>query len=252
MKLRPTRLIAACAIALTLAAAGCSQDKKPDAAAVPTQQAIASDMINLGSDHAGNFLKYSQAEGIRNMIGGARGIFISPSVTGGAAFVGYETGTGFLMRRHGSDWSDPVFFTLSGTSAGFQAGAKQQKVMVLLMTDAAVDSFVKGEIDLGGTGGFAIGSWGVGVSGTGQINGGLEQLTVTINEGAFLGAAWPGIKANPAKQINDAAYGPNTDLMTILNAHGGRYAPAKQVRAKLTAIVLQAWDVEARSVAQAK
>src|SRR3954447_5527610 len=221
---RPTRRITARALVFTLAlisaiaGAGCSQDKKPDAAAIPTQRAIASDMINLGSDHAGNFLKYSQTEGIRNMIGGARGIFISPSVTGGAAFVGYETGAGFLMRRHGSDWSDPVFFSLSGTSAGLQAGAKQQKVMVLLMTDAAVDSFVKGEIDLGGTGGFAIGSWGVGVSGTGQINGGLEQLTVTINEGAYLGGGWTGIQAKPAKEINGAAYGPNTDLMTILNA----------------------------------
>src|SRR5439155_17243818 len=111
--------VAACAIVLafTLAGGGCSQDKKDEANAAPTQQAIASDMINLGSDHAGNFLKYSQTEGIRNMIGGARGIFISPSVTGGAAFVGYETGTGFLMRRHGADWSDPVFFSLSGTSA---------------------------------------------------------------------------------------------------------------------------------------
>ncbi len=89
------------------------QAQKP--AITGNEQSVAAQMVAAGSEHAENFLHHSQTVGIRNMLGGARAVFMSPGVTGGAAIVGYETGTGFLMQRHGEQWSDPVFFTLSGT-----------------------------------------------------------------------------------------------------------------------------------------
>ena len=39
-------------------------------------------------------------------------------------------------------------------------------------------------MELGGTGGFAIGTYGMGVSGTGELKGGLEMIILLPDEGA--------------------------------------------------------------------
>ena len=82
--------------------------------------------------------------------------------------------------------------------------------------------------------------------GAGEIKGGLEELILTTNKGAFVGGGWAGIQPKPAKTVNDDTYGPNADLKAILNSPGGKYAPAKPVRAKLTEMVVQAWDVSGK------
>jgi lipid-binding SYLF domain-containing protein len=235
-------MLASLAVALP-ALSGCHSSSKPPTAAqsIASQQDLASQMVVLGAKDAENFLHHTQTVAIRNMLGGVRGVFLSPNISGGAAIVGYETGTGFLMRRHGKDWSDPVFFTLSGTSAGWQVGAKEERVLVLLMTDAAVDNFVRGNMELGGTGGFALGTWGAGGAGAGEVKGGLEELVLSTNEGAFVGGGWAGIQPKPATAINDDVYGPKANVKQILSVPGGRYAPAKAVRSKLTEMVVEAW-----------
>ncbi len=96
------------------------------------------------------------------------------------------------------------------------------------MSDAAVDNFVKGKIEIGGTGGFAIGTWGLGVSGAGGINGGLETLILTTNQGAFLGGGWAGIQPHPADKLNSEIYGPNPDLSAILSVPGGKYCASQR------------------------
>ena len=118
-------------------------------------------------------------------------------------------------------------------------------MLVLLMTDMAVDNFVKGQMEIGGSGGFALGSWGVGAAGAGGIKGGLEELILTTNQGAFVGGGWAGIQPKPAKRINDDTYGPGANVKTILSTPGGKYAPAKPVRAKLSEMVMQAWNAQA-------
>ncbi len=136
----------------------------------------------------------------------------------------------------------PRFFTLSSASAGFQAGAREEQLLILLMTDKAVDNFVDGTIEMGGAGGFALGEWGASVSGSGEIKGGLEQIILTTDKGAFAGSAWAEIQPKPAKTLNDDIYGPNADLKSILDVPGGKYAPATQIRELLTKMVLDAWN----------
>jgi lipid-binding SYLF domain-containing protein len=236
-----------------LASGGCAHtSKQPEMSPTQREQTIAAQMVALGSSHAESLLNHSQTESLRNMLGGARGVFLSPDVSGGAALVGYETGTGFLMRRHGKEWSDPVFFTLSSTNVGIQVGAKTERLLILFMTDLAVDNFVNGNMEAGGTGGFAIGTWGFGGAGAGGITGGLEEIILTTNEGAFVGGGWAGIQPKPAKKINDDTYGPNTDIKSILNVPGGKYTPARQVRARLSEMVVEAWNLSGRPDEQGK
>src|SRR3954447_24139339 len=128
---RWSRVVVA-AFVFAAAAQGCASSNKgaagTSAAAAPTDQSVANMMLKVGGEHTDGFLNHSQTEAIRNMLGGVRGIFVAPDVSGEAALLGVEAGTGFLMRRHGKDWSDPVFFKLSAASVGYQAGAKSERM----------------------------------------------------------------------------------------------------------------------------
>jgi len=223
---------------------GCAQTSGPAAVAPSgaTAQATAARMVELGATHAETFLAHSQTEAVRNMLGGVRGVFLAPDMTAEAAILGIEHGTGFLLRRQGKQWSDPIFVQFSETSVGYQAGVKESNLLVLLMTDTAVDNFVKGKMEFGGTGGFALGTYGLGVSGTGEIKGGLEMIMLSTNKGAFGGGGWAEAKPALATKINEEIYGKDANVSQILSTPGGRYAPAVKVRQLLSQMVAQAWE----------
>src|SRR5215831_9421156 len=131
-------VIAAVPVAcLVVALSGCAHPGEPPAGgeSATATSAAAARMMELGAQHAESFLSHSQTKAIRNMLGGVRGVFLVPDVTDEAALVGIERGTGFLLRRHGKEWSDPVFVRFTDTSLGYQAGVKEEHMVVLLMTD---------------------------------------------------------------------------------------------------------------------
>jgi lipid-binding SYLF domain-containing protein len=229
---------------LAAALSGCAHTSTPSVAADAASgtQAAAKRMVELGAEHGESFLSHSQTKAIRNMLGGVRGVFLAPDLTDEAAILGIERGTGFLLRRHGKEWSDPVFAIFSETSLGYQAGVKKSHMLILLMTDTAVDNFIRGKIELGGTGGFAIGTYGLGVSGTGGIKGGLEMIMLSTNEGVFGGGGWAEVTPALAMNLNDEIYGKSANVSQILAVPGGKYAPAIKLRNLLGRMVVEAWE----------
>ena len=228
-----------------LTGTGCGGKSQP----APEQKHIvpadtaAGEMVELGRVKAMKLLSHRQAEGVRNILGGASGVFMAPSLGGGAVFLGVDSGTGFLMRRHGQQWSDPVFYSLTQTSAGMQFGLKNSNIIVLLMTDTAVDQFTSGSMKIGGSGGITVGTYGLSVTGAGALDSGLELLILSSTQGVSIGGGIATIDPNPAKELNEQAYGPNPDPKAILSSIGGKYAPAALLRQDLTTIVLKAWGI---------
>jgi lipid-binding SYLF domain-containing protein len=201
-------------------------------------------MVDLGRGHTDNLLANSQLEGLRNMLGGARAIFVSPDFNTASFLVGVDSGTGFLMCRHGDDWSDPVFYTLTQTNAGEQIALTNSHLFVILLTDTAVDNFRKGSIQIGGSGGITVGTYGLSVSGAGGLEGGLEMLLISTNQGLSFGGSVGTIWAQPNKALNIQAYGPNVDINKILSKPGGQFAPARVFRLHLKQMVRHAWGVQ--------
>ena len=230
---------------LLLPTGGCGGKSPPPEAQkqVHPSDTAAGQMIELGRTRAMKLLSHPQSEGIRNIVGGASGIFIAPNLGGGSLIVGVDSGTGFLLRRHGRQWSDPVFYSLTQTSAGFQAGVKNSHVIVLLMTDTAVKEFTSGSMKIGGSGGITVGTYGISVSGAGALDSGLELLIISSSQGVSLGGGIATIDPNPAKELNEQAYGPNPDPKFILSTVGGKYLPAVGLRNDLAEMVAKAWGV---------
>ncbi|HET6419859.1 MAG TPA: lipid-binding SYLF domain-containing protein, partial [Geobacteraceae bacterium] len=99
----------------------------------------------------------------------ARGVVIFPSVIKGGFFIGGSGGTGVLMVRNGTTWSEPAFYTLGSVTFGLQIGGEAAEVVMLAMNQKAVDSVLSSSVKLGGDASIAVGPLGGGAKGSATI-----------------------------------------------------------------------------------
>jgi len=179
---------------------------------------------------------------LRNLMGGARAIYVAPSDKEAGFLLAAAGGDGILIRRHGADWSDPIFMSINQVSLGMQAGVAEQSLVMVIMTDQGVDDLVAGVMRVGGTGQFTLANWGAGGGGSGGISGGLQVLTVATSQGLFGGGGISGMNMAPKDAYNSAIYGANADLSAVIARPGGHMAGAAALRETLRRAVVQSWN----------
>ncbi len=203
------------------------------AAAQADDEADFKGLLSEATSHLEGFSSHSQAEAIINLTGAAKSVIIIPDEIAASLIVGYKRGTGAMFRRHGNDWSDPVFLTFSKYSVGFQAGGTHNEVIVLVLTDSIADGLVDGVSNVGGSGGFALGSLGMGSSGGGSVGGGLEMFSISTRAGLQLGGSIENTQVSPAEDFNRTAWGVGYDMKSILSQPGGKLESAQPLREAL-------------------
>ena len=191
-----------------------------------------------------DYFSHEEWNGVRNILGGARAIYVAPTVTKLGFIVGFSGGDGVLLRRHGDTWSDPVFMAVKAQSVGMQLGAQESNLLMLIMTDKAVDDLLTGVSKVGGTSGFALASWGAGASAGGGAAGGLQVLTVSTNSGLFGGGGLERSEMEPSTDANTAIYGQNPDLVALSAGNGSGRAGSGPLQALLKQTTIGAWGVK--------
>lgn len=135
MKRRTFLITAAAAIGGTgLGAAGCTTTR-PD---TPEDKTARRREIDSGADATMARL-YSNAKGAKELAQRAQGILIFPRVLSGGLVVGGEYGDG-VMRTGGRAAG---YYRLVGGSLGWQAGAQSQAIVLMFLTQQALDAFRK-------------------------------------------------------------------------------------------------------------
>jgi lipid-binding SYLF domain-containing protein len=177
--------------------------------------------------------------GFANALGGARGIVIMPKLLTVGFLVGYSTGTGLLLARHGAQWSDGVFLHVHRPSAGFQAGVQQAQILMLLMANRGPALLLDGSLRAGGSGGFALGNMGLGGGAGGGATSGLDLLTVNYASGIFAGSSFEGTQMSIDRDRNAGLHGAGFDVHKIAGAPGGNPEMAA-LRAALAAATAKA------------
>src|SRR5262245_1786690 len=76
-----------------------------------------------------------------DLLAKAKGLLLVPHYVQGALVFGGRSGSGMLLVRKDSTWSDPVFYKLSGGTFGVQIGGTKGALAFFLMTDKAIDAF---------------------------------------------------------------------------------------------------------------
>jgi len=81
--------------------------------------------------------------GMAALLPAAKGVLVVPSYGRGAYFLGGQGGHGvLLLRKSGTTWSQPAFYSLGGAGFGLQAAdGERGPIALILMSDESVGKF---------------------------------------------------------------------------------------------------------------
>jgi lipid-binding SYLF domain-containing protein len=146
----------------------------------------------------------------------ARCVTVIPDLKKAAFIFGGEYGKGVMSCRSGDRWSPPVFMQLAKGSWGFQAGAEQVDVVLLVMNEQGVQKLLQNKVNLGADASIAAGP--LGRQGHVGTDAALtaEILAYSRAQGLFAGINLSGGVLRPDQEANIAAYGKSASPRTIL------------------------------------
>src|SRR5262245_47730310 len=139
-----------------------------------------------------------------------------PDLKEASLIVGGDYGRGVVSCRADDQWSAPLFLRLGKGNWGFQAGAEEMDVVLLVMTEQGVQKLLQNSTTLGEDASVATGP--IGRQGEGA---GDESLTADIvaysqAKGRIAGVDLSGSVLRPDVDSNTAVYGSGATPRTIL------------------------------------
>src|SRR3954469_22767495 len=143
-------------------------------------------------------------------------VLVVPDLKKAAFIFGGEYGKGVMSCRSGEQWSAPVFMQLAKGSWGFQAGAEQADLILLVMNESGVQKLLKNKVSLGADASIAAGPLGRrgGVSTDAVVT--AEILSYSRSKGLFAGIDLSGGVLRPDEEANVQVYGKGSMPSTIL------------------------------------
>jgi len=146
-------------------------------------------------------------------------VIVVPDMKKAAFIVGGEYGKGVMSCRTANGWSSPVFMELQKGSLGFQAGATEIDLVLLVMNRDAATKMLNSKVSLGADASVAAGPVGRAASASTSEN--LAQvLSYSRSKGAFAGVNLSGGSLRVDKDSNTDAYGSSATLDTVINGNG--------------------------------
>jgi lipid-binding SYLF domain-containing protein len=146
----------------------------------------------------------------------ARCVAVIPDLKKAAFIVGGEYGKGVMSCRAGERWTAPVFEQLAKGSWGFQAGAEQVDLVLLVMNESGVQKLLENKVTLGGDASVAAGP--VGRHGQIATDAVMKAEIVSYSraQGLFAGVDVSGGVLRPDEDANRRAYGADANPRSIL------------------------------------
>jgi SH3 domain-containing YSC84-like protein 1 len=143
-----------------------------------------------------------------DLLGKAACVVIVPGVKKGAFIVGAKYGRGFIMcRKAGGGWSAPAGVSVAGGSVGFQIGASETDVVMLVMNEGAVDKLLSSKFTVGADASATAGPVGRTASAATDIQMHAQILTYSRARGLFAGVSLEGATLKPDDDANKDLYG---------------------------------------------
>jgi lipid-binding SYLF domain-containing protein len=147
----------------------------------------------------------------------AQCIVVIPGVKEGAFGVGAKYGKGFFSCRKGADWSAPAAVRIEGGSFGFQIGAIETDVILLVTNRHGADRLLSTQFTIGGQAEAAAGP--VGRYSTAQTDISLraEMLSWSRSRGVFAGISLQGATLRQDESDNADLYGRKLTNKEVIN-----------------------------------
>ncbi len=160
----------------------------------------------------------------RELLRHAKGVLIVPSLVKGGFFFGAEGGAGVLLSHNGASWGYPAFYTLASASFGLQIGLEKAELVLIVMTDRALQALMRDEFKIGAGAGLAIVTLGSSVEGATTAAAGADIVVWASASGAYAGVSINGSIVKPRTEWDASYYGrpvSSADIVIKGNVHNG-------------------------------
>jgi len=184
------------------------------------------DRLDASADALADMMRASDQGIPQDLIDKAHCVVVVPGMKKAGFIFGAEYGRGFAVcRRHdGAGWSAPAAMRSEGGSFGFQIGASETDVVLLVMNDGGMKHLLSDKFTLGGDASVAAGPIGRDLSAQTDVALQAEVLSYSRSHGLFAGIALTGATLRPDGETNRELYGHDSTNREILT--GDFKAPA--------------------------
>jgi lipid-binding SYLF domain-containing protein len=176
------------------------------------------DRLDSSADTLADMMHASDNGIPQDLIDKAHCVVVIPGMKKAGFIFGAEYGRGFAVcRRHdGVGWSAPAAMRSEGGSFGFQIGASDTDVVLLVMNDGGMKHLLSDKFTLGGDASIAAGP--IGRTATAQTDAELqaEMLSYSRSHGLFVGISLTGATLRPDGDSNKELYGHDSTNREIL------------------------------------
>ena len=155
----------------------------------------------------------------QDLLDKAKCIVVVPGMKKAGFIIGADYGRGFEVCRRpgGSGWSAPAAMRSEGGSVGFQIGASETDVVLLVMNDGGMRHLLSDKFTVGGDASAAAGPIGRDASARTDAMMHAEILSYSRSQGLFAGIALDGATLRPDAPTNKELYGresTNSEILT--------------------------------------
>ncbi len=144
----------------------------------------------------------------------AKGLLIFPEVLKAGFIFGGSGGTGVLVLKDEKtcNWGEPAFYTVGSVTFGLQIGGESAEVIMMVMSQKAVDSLLASSFKLGGDTSIALGPIGEGA----KANITADFISFAKAKGIYADLDLEGSIVKVRDTLNGAYYGKEVTPADIL------------------------------------
>jgi lipid-binding SYLF domain-containing protein len=176
------------------------------------------DRLDASADTLVDMMRASDHGIPQDLIDKAHCVVVIPGMKKAGFIFGAEEGRGFAVcrRRGGSGWSAPAAMRVEGGSFGFQIGASDTDVVMLVMNDGGMKHLLSDKFTLGGDATVAAGPIGRQVTAQTGVELDAEILSYSRSHGLFAGISLQGATLRTDGETDRELYGRDVTNREIL------------------------------------
>ena len=198
-------LLAVLAIAVSNAAFAADREIKVD------------DRLDASAETLTDMMRAADKGIPQDLLDKAHCVVVIPGMKKAGFIFGAKYGRGFAAcRRSGSGWSAPAAMRVEGGSVGFQIGASETDVVLLVTNDGGMKHLLSDKFTIGGDATAAAGPIGRDASAQTDAMMKAEMLSYSRSRGLFAGISLEGATLRPDEETNRELYGRDATNREIL------------------------------------
>jgi lipid-binding SYLF domain-containing protein len=176
------------------------------------------DRLDAAADTLTDMMRASDKGIPHDLLDKAHCVVVVPGMKKAGFIFGAKYGRGFAVcRRPGrSGWSAPAAMRVEGGSVGFQIGASETDIVLLVMNDDGMKRLLSDKFTLGGEATAAAGPVGRDAGAQTDAMMHAEMLSYSRSQGLFAGISLEGATLRPDGETNRELYGRNATNREIL------------------------------------